>query len=38
MNKVRLLAVTLLAGACAVLGLAAPSAFAAPSGVGPITT
>jgi hypothetical protein len=36
-NKVRLLAVTLVAGACAVLGLAAPSALAALSGVGPIT-
>ncbi len=36
-NKVRLLAVTLLAGAFAVLGLAAPPASAAPSGVGPVT-
>jgi hypothetical protein len=36
-NKVRLLAVTSLAGACAVLGLAAPPAFASPSGVGPVT-
>jgi len=36
-TKVRLLAVTLVAGACAILGLAAPSAFAASSGVGPIT-
>ena len=36
-SKMRLLAVTLLAGACAVLGLAAPSALAASSGVGPIT-
>jgi hypothetical protein len=36
-NKVRLLAVTLTAGACTVLGLAAPSAFAASSGVGPVT-
>ncbi|HSS09072.1 MAG TPA: exo-alpha-sialidase, partial [Acidimicrobiales bacterium] len=35
-NKVRLLAVTVLAGACAVLGLAVPSAFAASSGVGPV--
>jgi BNR/Asp-box repeat len=36
-NKVRLLDVTFLAGACAVLGLAVPPAFATPSGVGPIT-
>ena len=36
-TKVRLLTVTLLAGACAGLGLAAPSALAASSGVGPIT-
>jgi hypothetical protein len=35
-NKVRLLAVTLAAGACAVLGLAVPPAFSATSGVGPI--
>jgi hypothetical protein len=37
-NKVRLLGVTFLAGACAVLGLAAPPAFAASSGVGPTRT
>ena len=37
MNKVRLLAVTLMAGACAVLGLAAPPAFATSSGVRPVT-
>jgi hypothetical protein len=36
-NKVRLLAITFLAGACAVLGLAAQPAFAASSGVGPVT-
>jgi len=36
-NKVRLLAVAFLAGACAVVGLAAPPAFAASSGVGPVT-
>jgi hypothetical protein len=36
-NRVRLLAVTFLAGACAVVGLAVPSAFAASSGVGPVT-
>jgi hypothetical protein len=36
-NKVRLLAVPFLAGACATLGLAAPPAFATSSGVGPIT-
>jgi BNR/Asp-box repeat protein len=36
-NKVRLLAVTFLAGACAVLGLAATPAFAASSGAGPVT-
>src|SRR5215469_15847932 len=36
-SKVRLLAATLLAGACVALGMAAPSAFAASSGVGPIT-
>ena len=36
-NRVRLLAVTFLAGACAVLGLAAPPAFAASSGAGPVT-
>jgi len=35
-TKVRLVAVTLLAGACAFMGLAAPSASAASSGVGPI--
>jgi len=35
-NKVRLLAVTFLAGTGAVLGLAAPSASAAPLGVGPV--
>jgi hypothetical protein len=35
-SKVRLLAVTLVAGSCAVLGLAAPPAFAASSGVGPV--
>ena len=35
MNKVRLLAVTSVASACAVLGLAAPQAFAASSGPGP---
>jgi hypothetical protein len=35
-KKLRLLAVTLVAGACAALGLAAPSALAASSGVGPI--
>jgi hypothetical protein len=36
-NKVRLLAVTFLAGACAVVGLAVPPAFATSSGVGPVT-
>jgi hypothetical protein len=36
-NKVRLLVVTLLTGALAVLGLAAPGAFAASSGAGPLT-
>ena len=36
MHKVRLLALTFLASSCAVLGLAAPSAFAAPAGVGPV--
>jgi len=36
-NKVRLIAITFSAGACAVLGLAAPPAFAASSGVGPVT-
>ena len=36
-NKVRLLVVTLLTGALAVLGLAAPRAFAASSGTGPVT-
>jgi hypothetical protein len=35
-DKIRLLAVTFLAGACAVLGLAVPSAFAASPGVGPV--
>ena len=35
-NKVRL-AVTFLAGACAVVGLAVPPAFAASSRVGPVT-
>jgi hypothetical protein len=35
-NKVRLVTVTFLAGACAVVGLAAPSAFATSSGVGPV--
>src|SRR5690349_18520781 len=35
-NKLRLLAVTLLASGCAVLGLAAPPAFATSSGVGPV--
>ena len=37
MNKVRLLVVTFLAGALAVLGPAAPRAFAASSGTGPVT-
>jgi hypothetical protein len=36
-NKVRSLAVPFLAAACAVLALAAPSAFAASSGVRPVT-
>ena len=36
MNKVRLLVVTFLAGALAVLGPAAPRAFAASSGTGPV--
>ena len=36
MNKVRILVVTFLAGALAVLGLAAPRAFAASSGAGPV--
>jgi hypothetical protein len=36
-SNVRLLGVALLAGACTVLGLAAPQAFAASSGVLPIT-
>src|SRR5215470_3195400 len=37
MNKVRLLPVTFLAGACAVVGLAVPPAFAASSGMRPVT-
>ena len=37
MNKVRMLVVTFLAGALAVPGLAAPRAFAASSGAGPVT-
>ena len=37
MNKVRILVVTFLAGALAVLGPAAPRAFAASSGAGPVT-
>ena len=37
MNKVRLLVVTFLTGALAVLGPAAPRAFAASSGTGPVT-
>ncbi|HEY2261377.1 MAG TPA: sialidase family protein [Streptosporangiaceae bacterium] len=37
MTRVRLLAVTFLAGACAVLGPAAPPALAASSGAGPVT-
>jgi len=36
-NEVRLLVVTFLTGALAVLGLAAPRAFAASSGTGPVT-
>jgi BNR/Asp-box repeat protein len=36
-NKVRILVVTFLAGALAVPGLAAPRAFAASSGAGPVT-
>jgi hypothetical protein len=36
-SKMRLLTITLVAGGCAVLGLAVPPAFAASSGVGPIT-
>ena len=36
MDRVRLLAVMFLAGACAVVGLAAPPVFAASSGVGPV--
>jgi hypothetical protein len=36
LTNVRLLALALVAGACAVLGLAVPPAFAASSGVGPI--
>lgn len=37
MNKIGLLAVTLLAGASASLGLAAPQAVAASAGAGPVT-
>ncbi len=36
MNKIRLLVVTFLTGALAVLGTAAPRAFAASSGAGPV--
>jgi hypothetical protein len=36
-NKLRLLIITFLTGAFAVLGLAAPPAFAASSGTGPVT-
>jgi hypothetical protein len=36
MNKVRILVVTFLAGGCAILGLAAPQAFAASSGAGSV--
>src|SRR6266516_7473580 len=35
-NKIRLLVVTFLTGALAVLGTAAPRAFAASSGAGPV--
>jgi len=35
-DRVRLLAVMFLAGACAVVGLAAPPVLAASSGVGPV--
>jgi hypothetical protein len=37
LTKLRLLAVTFLAGACVFLGLAAPPASAASSGAGPVT-